>query len=373
MPDLTRQFITGQPGEAWSNDGDRAKYQYICQLSHSCGVCISYHLMIGDWWPIPLHRSCACNQVVILPGSTARPFADFQQIWDDLTPQQQLSAVGKSAYTLIEEGVVDFTDVVSPTHVLTLQEVVAEQGLTVDEMVGAGVRRDIAERAYAAANTPAAILDQQRRQQLIDQIRDAGLSDAQIRDLVGEAITERVGITSGPSGPQSMPPSGVAIPPELISILQRYDIPSTWRPGSAPPTQPEPPSPLLAAAEDEAGVEFIPNHIAADNPGYVTVVIDISRVDAEWAADDNYIEPGGGGAIGGRYENFQSFLEKAREDGTAIEQPRAGLDSDGNITLGDGRHRLAVFRDEGQTTLPISVPADDAAAIVEKYGASLPE
>lgn len=231
MPDLTRQIISGDPGSTWTNDGTRAKYQFICQLANSCGVCISYHLMIGDWWPIPLHRSCNCNQVFILPGDTGRPFANFQEIWDNLTPQQQISAVGKSAYTLIQEGVVAFTDVVAPTHVLTLQEVVAEQGLSVDDMVASGVRRDIAQRAFDAANTPAAVLDQQRRQQLIDQIRDAGLSDAQIRGLVSEAITEGVSIGSGPSGAGTMPPP-TGLPPDLLLLLQRYDIPSAWRPAT---------------------------------------------------------------------------------------------------------------------------------------------
>src|SRR4051812_39734720 len=182
MPDLTRTFISGQPGDRWQNDTGKVAYQFVCQLSNSCGSCIQYHLLVGPYWPIPLHRNCACNQAPVFPGSESRPFANFQEIFDSLSPSQQTSAVGKSAYKLIQDGVVDFKDVVSPTHVLTLQEVVAENKLTVKAMTDAGVRPDIAKAAFEAANTPAAVLNEQRRQALIEKIRGAGVSDQQIRD-----------------------------------------------------------------------------------------------------------------------------------------------------------------------------------------------
>jgi hypothetical protein len=191
-------------------------------------------MLIGDWWPIPIHRNCNCQQVPIMPGAEARPFANFQEIWDDLSPSQQLSAVGKSSYQLIQEGVVDFKAVVSPTHVLTLQEVVAENHLTVNEMVKAGVRPDIAQKAFDAANTPAAVLNQQRQQALIKQIQGAGVSPQQIRQMVGKAITQRVVIGSGPSGVQVMPSPVTGLPPELILLLNRYDIPPSWRPKAEP-------------------------------------------------------------------------------------------------------------------------------------------
>jgi hypothetical protein len=125
---------------------------------------------------------------------------------------------------------------------------------------------------------------------------------------------------------------------------------------------------LKAEAELQAGVKFVTPESAIGGD-YVTVVVDVSRVDAAWKAQDTYIGQGGtGAAIGGRYENFQAFLARARTDGTAIEQPRAGLDMNGVITLGDGRHRFAVFRDEGQTMLPITVPKEEARKIRRKYG-----
>jgi hypothetical protein len=134
-----------------------------------------------------------------MPGSEARPFADFQEIFDNLSPSQQTSAVGKSAYKLIQDGVVDFKDVVSPTHVLTLQEVVAEKKLTVKAMTEAGVRPDIAKavrgRQHARRGAERAASAGPHRED-----PRAGVSDAQIRDMVGKAITERVAIGSGPSG-----------------------------------------------------------------------------------------------------------------------------------------------------------------------------
>jgi hypothetical protein len=170
-----------------------------------------------------------------MPGSESRPFANFQEIFDNLSPSQQTSAVGKSAYKLIQDGVVDFKDVVSPTHVLTLQEVVAENKLTVKAMTDAGVRPDIAKAAFEAANTPAAVLNEQRQAgPHREDPRCRRLRPAQIRDMVGKAITERVAIGSGPSGTMVMPTPVTGLPPALLQLLNRYDIPPSWRPKAEP-------------------------------------------------------------------------------------------------------------------------------------------
>lgn len=359
-------FILGNPGDSWVNDSGKVVYQFVASLINTCGACLQYHLAIGPWWPIPLHRGCNCNQVALMPGDSSQPFADFRQILEDLSPAEQEAAVGKSAWKLIEEGVVKFEDVVSPTHVLTLQEVVAEQGLTVEQMTEAGVKPWIAENAFDAANTPLSILNEQRRQALLESIRGAGMSDEQIRELVGRAITERIGL-SGPSGDIVMPPPTTDLPPDLLLLLERYDIPPSWRP--QPGLSPK------DLAEKQAGVEFVPNAIAEDNPDYVTITIDVGKVEKDWSKSDLYVGPGGSGTASGtgRYDDFEQFLADARESGQSIEQPRAGLDADGMINLSDGRNRFAVFRDEGQKLLPISVPRDEAEAILAKYGPEKPE
>lgn len=163
-----------------------------------------------------------------------------------------------------------------------------------------------------------------------------------------------------PAGPATMEPDDdgvypVAEPPDKSLIV----------PVAGPPK-----GSLKAQAQAQAGVKFVPNHVAQSNPGeYATVVVDVAKADAAFAADENHVGPGGSGAaIGGRYEGFQKFLADSRETGRKIEQPRAGLTVDGELTILDGRHRWAVFRDEGQTLLPISVPKSDAAKIRKEYG-----
>jgi hypothetical protein len=155
--------------------------------------------------------------------------------------------------------------------------------------------------------------------------------------------------------------------------------------GEAPaPKQPKPPAAqkpqalppkrngsLLSRAEDQAGVAFVPPE-NADPSEYKTVVVSVAKVDADLAKDpDKYVGRGGEGAgIAGRYANFREFLARARERHEPIEQPRASLAVDtGRIAISDGRHRFAVFRDEGQALLPLTVPKDEAAKIRRMYGA----
>src|SRR5208283_1913776 len=110
---------------------------------------------------------------------------------------------------------------------------------------------------------------------------------------------------------------------------------------------------------------------ARGNPSYQTVVIDVAKVAADLAlSPGQYIGPGGtGAAIGGRYEEFQRFLARAKEKGIAIEQPRMYLAVDtGRIDIGDGRHRFAVFRDMGVAWLPVTVRRSEAAEIRRRYG-----
>lgn len=127
---------------------------------------------------------------------------------------------------------------------------------------------------------------------------------------------------------------------------------------------------LLAEAEDQAGVPFTANHIAQGSPEYTTVVLDVAKVDRDLRRESTYVGPAASGAaIGGRYEEFQRFLARARQTGQAIEQPRAGISTeDGRITLSDGRHRFAVFRDEGQRLLPLSVRVGEASKLRKLYG-----
>jgi hypothetical protein len=132
----------------------------------------------------------------------------------------------------------------------------------------------------------------------------------------------------------------------------------------------------LQNARNVPPVKFAP-HPSAQGKGYKTVHVNVRKVNADLALDSGkfgkYVGPGGtGAAIEGRYAEFSRFLAKAKREGTAIEQPRAYLAVDTKkISIGDGRHRFAVLRDQGATTIPVSVRRSEAAEIERRYGATV--
>ncbi len=141
-----------------------------------------------------------------------------------------------------------------------------------------------------------------------------------------------------------------------------------------PPT-PKPLSPAklspIKQAEQELGVKFTPHPAAKGHPGYKTVVVDVAKAEASLAKDDSYhVGSGGAGrsAKPGGYERFLEFFRKAQATGEPIEQPRASVDSDGEFSLGDGRHRFAVLRDLGAKLLPVSVVKSVAAKVKRLFG-----
>jgi hypothetical protein len=186
-------IISGQPGTTWTNDTGEIRYQFVCDLVHTCGTCLQFHLKIGQWWPLPLHRNCRCHQEILYPGATGRPFVNFLDVLRGLTHAQQVDAVGASVYKLLEAGLITWTDAVSETGVWDLKEIVWKLGLTIEDMVDAGVSEWIAEAAFVAAHA-AEITDTTRLQALIDQLRDAGMSDDDIRKLLEEGIRDTVGL-----------------------------------------------------------------------------------------------------------------------------------------------------------------------------------
>lgn len=223
-----RVIWNGNPGEVWQNTSDKAKYQFICNFSNSCGTCIQYHLAISNWWPIPIHRRCRCRQLLILPSGSAQPFENFRDILDDLPAKQKTEAIGASNYKLLQSGLVKWDDIVTPTRVRDLQEVVARRKLTVDQMTSVGVQERYAQQAFDRVHTPVAEAIRARRRELIKNIENAGISREQLRGAIVSSISERIGIAAGPSKVQALPKSingGMApkqIPEDLKSSLDRF-------------------------------------------------------------------------------------------------------------------------------------------------------
>ncbi|MDE2105960.1 MAG: hypothetical protein KGL39_52545 [Patescibacteria group bacterium] len=196
-------LFNGEPGTAWTNTGTKVRYQFFCDWVHTCGTCAQYDHAIGAIWPIPLHHRCRCHQSPILVGATADPFINFRAKIDSLDPANQAKVIGKSAYQLVKKGVIKWEDVVTSTHVRTLQEVVAREKLTIGRMLKSGIRQTIAEKAYAAVHTPAEAILKAHRAKLIANLEGAGLTRQQIIDVAAKKIAERVTI-QGPSGTQTV-------------------------------------------------------------------------------------------------------------------------------------------------------------------------
>lgn len=116
-----------------------------------------------------------------------------------------------------------------------------------------------------------------------------------------------------------------------------------------------------ALADTAKGVDWKP---ARTSPDYQTIPIDVGKLDNSWSKDDLYVGPGGQGGMAKRYAGFQDYLGT----GQPVTTPEVGLGPDGEIRFGNGRHRFSVMRDLGVDTLPVTVPAEDAAEISRRFG-----
>jgi hypothetical protein len=191
----------GAPGEVWTNDTGRAQYQWLCDLKNTCGACFQLHMTIASTMP-QLHFGCNCRVQLILPGQDAQPFVDFRKLLDAMPEDQKAAAVGVSNYRLIQHKVVSWQDVVTPSRVRDLREVVAREKLSIDTLTGAGVRPQDARRAFEAVHTPVHQLEAQTRQELLERLKSRGVQSAEARKLVAERLAARVSVAAGPSGPQ---------------------------------------------------------------------------------------------------------------------------------------------------------------------------
>lgn len=215
---MPRVIFNGTAGERWENDTGKVQYQFHASLINTCGVCLQYHLAISAWWPIPIHRGCRCYQTLVIPDAKAEPFVDFRKLLDGMAEDQKQAAIGKAAYRLLKRGVVPWEEIVTPSRVRTLEEIVSRRKLSIKVMTKAGIKPQIATRAYKAVNTPAHQIIQAHRKSLVANLQQAGLTDQQIKQAVGERVAQRVGIAAGPSGPQKLPVPVTPLP-VLIPFL----------------------------------------------------------------------------------------------------------------------------------------------------------
>jgi hypothetical protein len=194
-----REVISGDPGTRWTNNTERVKYQFVCALINTCGFCLQYHMKIGAIWGIPLHRGCRCEQRRIPVGAEApHEFVDYREILDNMSHADQVAAIGASNYKLLKDGVVKWEDIVTPSRVRDLREVVANKRLSVKTMVDAGVSPRLAATAHATVNTPEHVLAEQRQMQLVQQATASGARLEDLTKALGQKVATRVSIAAGP-------------------------------------------------------------------------------------------------------------------------------------------------------------------------------
>jgi hypothetical protein len=220
----SRIIWNGKPGEVWVNNTERFKYQLIVAYQNSCGFCIQYDRAVSNWWPLPFHNRCRCRQLLLKPGGVAEPFVDFRAKLADLSEAQQVSAVGRSNYALLDSGVVSWGDVVTETRVRSFTEVAQRAKLDVKATVKAGVDPEQARHAFEKINTPKQLIVREQRAKLIERIQKAGLSDEQIKEAVAVRVGEKIGIVGGKAQSTITQASSrfSRLPEELRSALAYY-------------------------------------------------------------------------------------------------------------------------------------------------------
>ena len=195
---MARIILNGEPGTTWTNNTGVVHWQLHCALINSCGVCLSYHMAIAEWWPLLHHRGCNCKVRPVAIGATASPWVDFREVLRELPESQHEKAIGRSAYKLLEAGVIKWEDVVTSARVRPLYEVVARERLSIETMVKAGVPRSIAAEVHGSVHTPEHIALEQHQMRMIANLRNAGLTDQQIKQGFAQGISKRVGPVLAP-------------------------------------------------------------------------------------------------------------------------------------------------------------------------------
>jgi hypothetical protein len=153
------------------------------------------------------------------------PYVDFREVIAGLDRPQQSVVVGRANLTLIERGVVQWSDVVTPSRVRDFREVVALKKLSIRSMVESGVNRSQAEKAYATVHTPHHEVAAQHRKALVDNLIAKGVPKDQIGESFGKGVAGRVTVGKAPGGSTPLtptpPPSPIKPPAEISPVVAK--------------------------------------------------------------------------------------------------------------------------------------------------------
>jgi hypothetical protein len=142
--------LGGRPGERWRNATDDTWYQLVSSLRKPCAACLRRHGRVSPRpWPLPLHPHCECEQWEIAPGAEAPLlFGDMPGLMPRLSGPGQVRVVGLPSWWLERAGLVVWSDLFDGNGaVRDFDQVVRQKGLTVAQLLGAGIPEAIARRA----------------------------------------------------------------------------------------------------------------------------------------------------------------------------------------------------------------------------------
>jgi hypothetical protein len=289
---------------------------------------------------------------------SAQPFVDYRAKILTVPHSQQAAIMGKSNLAMVESGLVEWSDVVTPSRIRSLREVVSRKRLTVDQMVGSGVTKGRAEEAWNAVHTATHTASEVRRAAQVKALLGKGYTRQQIVDSAGRSIGSRIGIIEGPSGPGLIPFTPKPTPRPIAPTVARVAALAVAR--------------TMTGEGGLAGeLKFVRTEAQVARKD-VLVLVDVARFDASLEADPGgfHVGPGGVGpsAIKGRYSEALHFLEKSAIEGTTVNAIEANVGKDGQAYIDDGRHRFAVIRDSGSTAVPVAVPKEQAGTFADLFG-----
>ena len=114
-----------------------------------------------------------------------------------------------------------------------------------------------------------------------------------------------------------------------------------------------------------SGIPFVKD---ASSSNMVPVLASVARMEPAWQANkEMYVGKGGAGGIGGRYDRFGAWMAGRKEP---VEMPRVGLgyNDPSMVGFGNGRHRWAWLRDNGETAIPVVVDKEQAEEFKKRFG-----
>jgi len=176
------------------------RYQAFPNFDMTCGACAQNATAIWCFWAFPYHKGCNCRQHLIKPGELSLPFVYFLDEINNLDLEQQHALLGRGNWALFKSGLVKWSELVTRYGVKEFALVVEWKGLTIPEMLRAGVSEEDAKLAWESSHTPEKEAIRAQRAEALQRLRAHGLTDEEIAREVAVRLFGRAFPPSKRSG-----------------------------------------------------------------------------------------------------------------------------------------------------------------------------